>query len=321
MKCRRCLLGALVSACTVFAIVQVSAAQVEVDTASQRYIKEVLANPQVLYDTSLTWRSADRWLAHVSLHPWHAEEMYAELGFTKEGILRFEEVLQARMRLRRVRGRKDGIQYCAVKEGRDMDATERAEFESLEKQVGRLQDSLVYAKERLDQYLGPVRSERVDQWLREQSFLGAVVGTKVDQAFYGLVNFGPGYHNAPDSLESAWRLLEGSPSFQAMVRHASLRAYRTLPGVDQLSDADSAALMEMLQDYRRQVYRVWAELAVATETQSLWPGIETGSAEDELAAYTQKLVRRVRGLRNRMVDAAARAVDVSAEKLGETWLP
>ena len=113
MKCRRCLLGALVSACTVFAIVQVSAAQVEVDTASQRYIEEVLANPQVLHDTSITWRNADRWLLLVWVEPWHAEAMYAELGFSADEMSLFAHAVQMRDSIERVRGRRDGIYYGA----------------------------------------------------------------------------------------------------------------------------------------------------------------------------------------------------------------
>jgi hypothetical protein len=293
----------------------------DVDVESQQYIEYTLANPQMLHDTSVTWRNVDRWLFRVGGQPWLAEAMYAELGFTDEEMLLFEQVVQARKRVERAQGQKDGVYYGAVNHGREMDDHERAEFSALERQVACFRDSLEHAKQRLARKLTPAKSERFNRWLRETDFLGAVTGAKVDQAFYGLVSYGPGYFSAPDSLESAWRLLEGSLSFQALVDETAEQAYRTLPGARRLTYSDSVAVMDTLRDYRRRVFRSRAGLIFADRAAYRLSPLESGTSEELVDAYTRELVGRIRTLKRRTTEAAAQAVGKSAEELGEIWVP
>ena len=307
-------------AVTMPVLAQTSAPVPDVDTASQRYIEWALADSEVLYDTSITWRNDAQWSTRFILEPRLASAMYVGLGLPDKLVLLFERVIGAYGSMDSARRAAGAILYS--KRNRELSVREQADVVSLQQRETAFRDSLAQAMILLDRQLTPIQSERFSQWLREDYYIGGVVCAKVEQAFYAdPVHFGTGAHAAPDSLESAWRLLETAPVFQELISRRASEVLALLPVSGRLPSTDSSALLDAIIGYRHRFYRIRAELLVARETFIRLSPLKEGLGEEVLDAYEQELVARIRLLRDATLDTLARMLGVQVNALEGMCIP
>jgi hypothetical protein len=254
--------------------------------------------------------------------PWMARALQADIGLPESivaVIFRANEVLLSKGN---AEGAAGAIGHRLAVASRAPTPQERAELDSLALEDTALSRSLDSVTDVLVQLLPPETEMRISHWMREQSLLCEAAGSKIEPMFGESVTFGAAYHAAPDSLESAWRLLRSSPAVQAVVARRVRLAMATLPGRERLSAEKSAQAERALATFSLAVLRLRTELSVVNYTFMRWPGgrgIE--NSEDMFAAYTQDLVRRVRSLRMDLLNKVAPLVGLSSTRLEEKWSP
>ena len=297
----------------------------KVDTASERLIQQTLANPEMLYDTSITWQRYQGFLGSFSVYPFQAEALYAELGLSSATISTTERAIRLYGNIQSARGKKGKIIYHdAGPQGKgNFDAQMQAETTRLGIEERAFEDSLSDVLVELSRQLTPTQSDGLSQWLRESNFLGNTIGAKVDEAFYGqTLSFGPGFNAAPDFLEDGWRQLVAAPAFCELVDRRTVEAIASLRVSRRLSKPDSTALSDVLRRYFVDLYRVRAELVVVNQTGPTLSGQFPGeTSTEQFDAYGRYLAGRVRDLRRKLITAIAQLTGRKPEDLEESWVP
>lgn len=296
-----------------------SAGPNEVDEASLRFIEALLSDTTVLQQPHLDECAAQDWIQLSVISPWLSEAARAELDIAGDAAQALNQAIRFQRAADSFETEAGLVRYAARERG--FTPHELSQMELLQEYAQRARDTLSVWLGHFVNRLGDPKAKRLAAWLDECAFVSAVVETKVEQAFYGQVTFGPGVNAAPDSLESAWRLLEGSQVFERLIDRQVEQSIRALHETLDTSPADSSAVSDLIRDYHLRAARTIAELAVARKTVRRLGQNKTLSYPEALRAYTSDLVTGLDRLRTRLVDLTAQRAGVDSRRLEETWLP
>jgi hypothetical protein len=263
------------------------------------------------------------WADFNAFQVWRTYGLQAELGLSDSAMATLNGAFQLLRAANQAKWARGPFLVAARQGKRALTTPESIAVDSIEREAALIFDSAYDQLAAFRARLTPTQWSRFTFWRGENGFIWRVVSEKVDQAFVNHITFGPAYYAAPDSLESAWRLLQTSPAFNMLLDSAVKWAVATLPGPRRLSRTDSAKVSQKIRDYRLEVLRVRAELSVADQTViKLGNHDLIGGNEDKMMAdYTLGLARAIADAKTRLLTAVSSLLGIDRASLAEEWIP